>query len=296
MKEHGLGPQHVGTYQVQRYLNRAFPPSQPGSARNPDTRKKNANEIVRFAKYVLGKQVDILKFNKWRNGGREVHQMSDRDSSLVAAMLCPDAKTALSEVSLNLKAGTNQLENLFRSKYKPALEMIIRTGCRPSEALYAANFKQLWTRDGKGMTLTVPLRLSKTGYEQRWKFDEGPGAELAGRLWGGASDALPIDEFHDQAPDHLKYRGLHDYFARVSQTLGLEGYRDASGAARPYSLKFLRRKKAEAEFIRGLQNQRTAVGQEHLGHRSARTTRSYLDSGAAKQLFSLDHGSVGASY
>ena len=49
--------------------------------------------------------------------------------------------------------------------------MIIQTGCRPSEALYAANFKSLWRKEDKKMILRLPADLSKTGFEHSWTFD-----------------------------------------------------------------------------------------------------------------------------
>lgn len=123
--------------------------------------------------------------------------------------------------------------------------MIIQTGCRPSEALYAANFKRLWTKDGKDMILKVPPNLSKNGFEQWWTFDKGYGAGLANRLYQAASDRIPGNRTKDEEENDFKYHGLYDYFTRINQTLNLSGYQDRFGAQRQYSLKFLRRKKAE---------------------------------------------------
>lgn len=123
--------------------------------------------------------------------------------------------------------------------------MIIQTGCRPSEALYAANFKRLWTKNGKEMILKVPPNLSKNGFEQWWTFDKGYSAELANRLFQAASDRIPGNRTKDEDENDFKYHGLYDYFTRINQTLNLSGYQDRFGAQRQYSLKFLRRKKAE---------------------------------------------------
>lgn len=208
---------------MQNYLNRTFPTEgakhqgkHDSASTDAENRKRNGAEIARFAKYVLGVQINLLKFNKWRSGGKVVRQMSDSAFGLLKQ---------LQSTAVGAKQ-ESELAKLFENKYKPALEMVIQTGCRPSEALYAANFKQLWTKKGKAMILTVPPDLSKTGFEQRWTFDAGYSADLADRLCRGASDAAPCDEFRDPSPGRLRYIGLHDYFARVQRVLGVDGYRD----------------------------------------------------------------------
>ena len=220
MEKRELGPQHVDTYQVQDYLYRAFPNSK--SASEADTRRRNGHEIARFARFVLDKQINLLNFNKWRNSRKQIRQLPSDKYQLLQAF-----QRSADEVRSRVpKERQRALDELFRSKYKPALEMAIQTGCRPSEALYAANFKQLWTRKKKAMVLAVPPDLSKTGFEQRWTFDAGYSAALADRLYRRASDAVPCDEFSDPSPGRLRYIGLHDYFVRVQKVLKLEGYRD----------------------------------------------------------------------
>lgn len=99
--------------------------------------------------------------------------------------------------------------------------MIIQTGCRPSEALYAANFKNLWTRNGNEMILKVPANLSKNGFEQWWTFDKGYCAELANKLHQAASDRIPGNRMKDEDKNEFKYHGLYDYFTCINQTLNL---------------------------------------------------------------------------
>lgn len=221
-----MGPQHVDTFQVQNYLNRTFSKQRSDTNIDIENRKRNGTEIARFAKYVLGVQINLLKFNKWRSGGKVVYQMSDSDFGLLKQLQSP---TAVEILSLGKDVSAKQeseLAKLFESKYKPALEMIIQTGCRPSEALYAANFGQLWTKKSKTMIFTVPQDLSKTGFEQQWTFDMGYSVKLADRLYRGASSAAPCDEFSDSSSMRLRYNGLQDYFKRVQKVLGLGGYRD----------------------------------------------------------------------
>lgn len=209
---------------MQSYLNRTYHTeggfathdSAQISSADAQNRRRNGTEIARFAKYVLGVQINLLKFNKWRSGGKVVRQMSDSDFNLLGQL----------QSSAAVAKQGSELAKLFENKYKPALEMAIQTGCRPSEALYAANFKQLWAEKGKAMILTVPADLSKTGFEQRWTFDQGYSADLAGRLYREASDEVPCDEFSDSSPKRLRYIGLHDYFARVQKALKLEGSPD----------------------------------------------------------------------
>lgn len=167
--------------------------------------------------------------------------------------------------------------------------MIIETGCRPSEALYAANFKQLWSEEGKSWAFTLPAALSKTGFRQRWTFDGRNNTRLAHDLQASATDEEPVDEREDCRPGRLRYRQFYDYFARVHEVLGLGGYRDESDVLRLYSLKFLRRKKAEREFIRSLQDQHAAVGQQHLHHRSQKATRAYLSLDSVTEGMTLHH-------
>lgn len=207
---------------MQNYLNRAFPKQDSDTSTDVENRKRNGNEIARFAKYVLGVQINLLKFNKWRSGGKVVHQMSDSQFSALKQLQLPRVARGGGEGGKH----ESELAKLFESKYKSALEMIIQTGCRPSEALYAANFKQLWTKKGKAMIFTVPADLSKTGFEQQWTFDAGYSAKLADRLLQTASSATPCDEFSDSSSRRLRYSGLHNYFVRVQKELGLDGYRD----------------------------------------------------------------------
>lgn len=168
MERQGLGPQHVDTYHVQRYLNRTFVTAQ--GAIDVDNRRRNGTEVARFAKYVLGKQIDLLKFNKRRGGeARTVPQMAAEDFEQVRAFQRATVSSAFPNAA---SKQANQLKELFENKYKPALEMIIQTGCRPSEALYAANFRSLWSSPKKTpMILRLPAALSKTGFEHSWTFD-----------------------------------------------------------------------------------------------------------------------------
>lgn len=177
-----------------------------------DNRKRNGNEIKRFAAFVLGVDVNLLKFNKWRNGNTSVEQMPDAQFEQLRQFLIPEAP----------HPRQSALEELFASKYKPALEMILQTGCRPSEALYATNFRKLWTQKGKNKVFTLPAALSKTGFEQQWTFDAAGSARLAEELWKSASDEDPCDELHDESAFRLRYRGLYNYFVRVQQALGLQ--------------------------------------------------------------------------
>ncbi len=93
--------------------------------------------------------------------------------------------------------------------------MIIETGCRPSEALYAANFKQLWSKEEKGWTFTLPAALSKTGFRQRWTFDGRENAKLARDLQASGTNDSPVNQHDDCRPERLKYSKLYDYFGRV---------------------------------------------------------------------------------
>lgn len=83
MEKRELGPQHVDTYQVQDYLYRTFPNSK--NASEADNRKRNGDEIARFAKFVLGQQINLLKFNKWRNSRKQVRQLPSDKYQLLQA-------------------------------------------------------------------------------------------------------------------------------------------------------------------------------------------------------------------
>ena len=100
------------------------------------------------------------------------------------------------------------------------------------------------------MILRLPADLSKSGFEHSWTFDQGYSVKLAKRLYENASNKIAYNIIHSDNDLDFKYGGLYDYFDSISKTLNLGGYKDRFGCQRKYSLKFLRRKKTEQEFIK----------------------------------------------